>query len=104
MKAGGEGDNRGQDFWMTSLTQWTWVWASSGRQWRTGRPDALQSMGSQSDTTEQLNSSNTKAFLLHLIKAWERTSKKRRDGEIGKHKLKWNGSTEYEIEKVKQTR
>ena len=28
----------------------------------------------------------TKAFLLHLIKAWERTSKKR-DGDIGEHKL-----------------
>ena len=22
--------------WMASLTQWTWVWANSGRQWRTG--------------------------------------------------------------------
>ena len=29
MKAGGEGDNRGWDAWMASLTQWTWVWASS---------------------------------------------------------------------------
>ena len=43
----------------------------------------------------------TKAFLLYLIKAWERTLKK--DGEIGKQ-TKWNGSTENEIEKVKQTR
>ena len=42
----------------------------------------------------------TKAFLLYLIKAWERALKK--DGEIGKQ-TKWNGSTEYEIEKVKQT-
>ena len=43
----------------------------------------------------------TKAFLLHLIKTWERTSKKkrRRDGEMEQ----WNGSMEYEIEKVKQT-
>ena len=31
LKAGGEGDNRGQDGWMASPTQWTWVWASSGR-------------------------------------------------------------------------
>ena len=22
---------RGQDYWMTSLTQWTWVWAGSGK-------------------------------------------------------------------------
>ena len=44
----------------------------------------------------------TKAFLLYLIKAWERTLKK--DGEIGENNNEWNGSTEYEIEKVKQTR
>ena len=37
---------RGQDGWMASPTQWTWVWASSGR-W-TGKPGMLQSMGSQS--------------------------------------------------------
>ena len=29
-KAGGEGDNRGWDGWMASLTRWTWVCASSG--------------------------------------------------------------------------
>ena len=30
-----------------SPTQWTWVWASSRRWWRTGKPGVLQSMGSQ---------------------------------------------------------
>ena len=29
----------------------------------------------------------TKAFLLHLIKAWEITLKKKRDEEIGEHQL-----------------
>ena len=29
---------------MRSLTQWTWVWASSGRWWRTGEPGIVQSM------------------------------------------------------------
>ena len=47
LKAGGEGDHRGWDGWMASLTQWTWVWASSGRWWWTGKPGMLQSMGSQ---------------------------------------------------------
>ena len=47
LKAGGEGDNRGQDGWITSPIQWTWVWASSRRWWRTEKPDVLQSMGSQ---------------------------------------------------------
>ena len=37
----------GWDGWMASLTRWTWVWASSGRWWRTGKPGVLQSMGSQ---------------------------------------------------------
>ena len=30
-----------------SLTQWTWVWTNSRRQWRTEKPGVLQSMGSQ---------------------------------------------------------
>ena len=47
LKAGGEGDNRGWDGWMASPTRWTWVWASSGSWWWTGRPSVLQSMGSQ---------------------------------------------------------
>ena len=47
LKARGEGDNRGWDGWMASPTQWTWVWASFRRWWRTGKPGVLQSMGSQ---------------------------------------------------------
>ena len=45
--AGGEGDDRGWDGWMASLTQWTWVWVNSGSWWWTGRPGMLQLMGSQ---------------------------------------------------------
>ena len=30
LKAGGEGDDRGWDGWMASLTQWTWIWVNSG--------------------------------------------------------------------------
>ena len=47
LKAGGEGHNRGWDGWMTSPTQWTWVWAISGSWWWTGKPGVLQSMGFQ---------------------------------------------------------
>ena len=32
---------------MVLLTQWTWVWASSRRWWRTWTPGVLQSMGLQ---------------------------------------------------------
>ena len=51
----GEGDNRGWDGWMASLTLWTGVWVSSGSWWWTEKPGVLQSMGSQRDMTEQLN-------------------------------------------------
>ena len=47
LKAGREGDNRGWDGWVASLTRWTWVWASSGSWWWRGRPGVLQSIGSQ---------------------------------------------------------
>ena len=56
LKSVGKGDDRGRDGWMASSTQWTWVWASSGRRWRTEKPGVLQSMGSQRVVmTEWLN-------------------------------------------------
>ena len=56
LKAGGEGDNRGWDGWMASLTQWTWVWASPGNWWRTGSLAYCSPWGhKESDTTEWLN-------------------------------------------------
>ena len=51
LKAGGEGDGRGWDGWIASptgsLNKPEWVWTSSRRWWRTGKPGVLQSMGSQ---------------------------------------------------------
>ena len=47
LRAGGEGDDRGWGGWMASPNLWTWLWVSSGSWWRTGKPDVLQSMGSQ---------------------------------------------------------
>ena len=61
----GEGDNRGGDGWMASLTRWTGVWASSGSWWWIRKPGESQGRGSlvgchlwgrtESDTTEWLN-------------------------------------------------
>ena len=42
-----EGDDRGWDGWMASLTWWTWVWVDSGSWWWTGRPSVLRFMGLQ---------------------------------------------------------
>ena len=49
--------------WMASQTQWTWVWASPRRWWRTGKPGILQSMelqivGHNWATEQQCHSSN----------------------------------------------
>ena len=56
LKAKGERGGRGG--WMASLTQWTWVWANSGRQWRTEKPGMLQSLGLQRVRHDWMNNSN----------------------------------------------
>ena len=53
-KAGGKGDNRAWDVWMASPTQWTWVWANSGRWWWTRKCCSPQGH-KELDTTEWLN-------------------------------------------------
>ena len=66
LRAGGERGDRGWDGWMASSTQWTWVCANSRRQWRTGKPGMLQSMGLQRvghDMTEQLDNNNIRRYL-----------------------------------------
>ena len=47
LKAKGEEHSRGWDGWMASPSRWTWIWTNSRRQWRTGEPGTLQSMGLQ---------------------------------------------------------
>ena len=69
LRAGGEGDDRGWDGWMASLTQWTWVWAGSRSWWRTGKPGVLQFMGLQRvghDSATEPNPLNSD-FLLSLF-------------------------------------
>ena len=50
-----EGEEKGQqrwDGWMATQTRWTWVWANSRRQWRTGRPGVCSPWGhKKSDVT-----------------------------------------------------
>ena len=47
LKAEGEGDGRGWDGWVASLTRWMWVWVDSRSWWWTGRPGVLQFTGLQ---------------------------------------------------------
>ena len=44
---GGRRRGRQKIGWMASLTWWTWVWVTSGSWSQAGRPDVLQSLGSQ---------------------------------------------------------
>ena len=47
LKSVGEEDVRGWDGWMSSLTQWAWVWVSPGSCWWIGRPGVPHSLGLQ---------------------------------------------------------
>ena len=66
LKAGGEGGDRGWDGWMASLTQWTWVWASSGRWWRTGKCAAVHGV-TESKTSKQLKKTSRPGSSVHGI-------------------------------------
>ena len=74
LKAGGEGDDRGWDGWMASLTRWTWIWVDSGVDDGQGGLVCCSSWGhKESDTTKQLNWTETLIlvsileFLKHLL-------------------------------------
>ena len=74
--AGGEGDDRGWDGWMASLTWWTWVSVNSGGWWWTGRPGVLQFMGLQRvghDSATELNWNTALSYfssLNHKATSW----------------------------------
>ena len=54
--AGGEGDDRGWDGWMASLTRWTWVWVNFGSgDWQGGLACCDSWGRKESDITERLN-------------------------------------------------
>ena len=74
---GGEGNDRGWDGWMTSLTLWTWVWVKT-RSWSwTGRPGVLRFMGLQRvryDWETELNwtepNNQRKTLYIKMHNAW----------------------------------
>ena len=70
--------NRGWEGWMASPTQWTWIWANSGRQWRTRKPGVLLSMGSQRAghdwATEQQIIRKGCGRTTHIVWGWARST------------------------------
>ena len=81
MVGGGEGDDRGWDGWMASLSRWTWVVVDSGSCWWIGRRGVLQFMGLQRvrhDWVTELNwLKETKDLYSENFKVWWKKSKKR---------------------------
>ena len=79
LSAGGEGDDRGWDGWMASLTQWTWVWVNSRSWWWTGRPGIAVVHGLQRIRHHWATELNYwfKCLLVSLIVL----------GDLGKHQL-----------------
>jgi len=79
--AGGEGDDRGWDGWMASLTRWMGVWVNSGSWWWTGRPGVLQFMGSQRvrhNWVSELNWTELKQMDLSIWKSLMKNVKEER--------------------------
>ena len=68
--AGGEGDDRGWDGWMASLTWWTSIWVNSGSWWWTGRPRVLWFMESQRVGHNWANELNWTDCKNEMIKSW----------------------------------
>ena len=67
LKAGGEGDGRGWDGCMASLTRWTWVWASSGSWWWTGKPLCCSPWGCKELATTEWPTSCSVAKLCSIL-------------------------------------
>ena len=70
MGGGGEGDDRGWDSWKVSRTQWTWVWASSGSWWWTGKPGVLKSMGLQKVGHNWATELNIQKYQTTILCSW----------------------------------
>ena len=65
--AGGEGDDRGWDGWMASLTRWMWVWVNLGSWWWTGRPGVLTIHGVAKSQTRLSDWTELKTyFKMHI--------------------------------------
>ena len=67
LEAGGEGDNRGLDGWITSPTQWTWVWVNSRSWWWTGRLWFLGSQRVRHNLTTELNWTESNKYFWDVI-------------------------------------
>ena len=64
-RAGGEGNDRGWDGWMASLTQWTWIWVTPGVGDGQGGGVCCSPMGSQGVRHDWVNWTELSRAKLH---------------------------------------
>ena len=81
LKAGGDGDDKGWDGWMASLTQWTWVWVDSGSWWWTGRPGVLWFMGSKRVGHDWVTELKKSHYWVLVIFLWENNKGRKNTNE-----------------------
>ena len=104
LKAGGAVGDRGWDGWMASLTQWTRVWANSGREWRTGKPGVLQSMGSQRvghDWVTEQQSIKIKSMALHYCTWNTLPITWKREADLCIRKIYWSDQFQLQVTETK---
>ena len=94
LMSGGERDDRGWDSWMASPTRWTWVWASSGSWWWTGKPGLLQSTGSQRVRHDWETELNWITALLNCVSPKYMLKGLTEDEMVGWHH--WHNGLEFE--------
>ena len=73
LRAGGEGDKRGWDGWMASLTRWTWVWVDYGSWWWTACRAAVHGVSksqTQLSNSTELNWNNLSVKTKTKTKQW----------------------------------
>ena len=73
-----KGDDRGQDGWIASPTQWTWVWASSGRWQKSGKSgkSGIQQRVGHDWATEQQGRGETGQIVRGVLSDWCREDSK----------------------------
>ena len=57
--------------WMSSPTQWTWVWVNSRSWWWTGRPGVLQSLSSQRVEHDLVTEIKWTELIVGKLVVWE---------------------------------
>ena len=104
LKAGGEGEDRGWDGWMASLTQWTWVWVNGElvmdrEAWRAavhGVTKSQTQLSNWTDWTEQ--STYPHAMIWVLFIPFINTILLRRLRFLNFHLIKFNKLEDYIID------